>query len=449
MRGHVFERGSPEFPDVAHVFNVRFDSVLPRAVGRPLDAADVRGAVRWAVAHDVPLRPRSGGHSYAGYSTLSNGVVLDLRKMNSISVDRRAGTATIGAGAQLIDVYAALSRRGATIPAGSCPSVGIAGVTLGGGMGLAGRKYGLTMDNLLGVEIVTADGKVRRVDRRHDPDLLWALRGGGGGNFGIVTKFTFKLRPAPGGAAYFFVSWPWSEASDAIAAWQSWAPHARDELTSILHLSAGPGFTTVTVSGQYFGPASDLGGLLGPLASVPGASIRTGNQDYMGLQLRWAGCLTKGLPACHTVGTSPGGTMQRDNFFAKSDYVTRPLSSAARDTLVSAIEARSGFAGSGAILFDSYGGAINRVAPRATAFVHRNALFCIQYLSYNGGGGWLGLTHGNMRPYVSGMAYQNYIDADLGNWQHAYYGSNYARLKAVRRRVDPEHRFNFPQAIGR
>src|SRR5437588_80624 len=181
MRGHVFDRASRGFSAVYPVFNERFDYVVPRAVARPLDTNDVRGAVRWAVAHGVPLRARSGGHSYAGYSTLTGGVVLDLLRMNRVTVDRRAGIATIGAGARTIDVYAALARQGATIPAGSCPSVGIGGVTLGGGMGLAGRAFGLTSDNLVGAELVTPDGCIRQINQRTDPDLLWALRGGGGG----------------------------------------------------------------------------------------------------------------------------------------------------------------------------------------------------------------------------------------------------------------------------
>ena len=118
----------------------------------------MRAAVNWGVAHGVPLRARSGGHSYAGYSTLSGGMVLDLRNMRGIGVNTQKRTATIGAGSQLIDVYAALAARGVTIPAGSCPSVGIAGHALGGGMGLAGRQFGLTADNILSAQIVTADG---------------------------------------------------------------------------------------------------------------------------------------------------------------------------------------------------------------------------------------------------------------------------------------------------
>jgi FAD/FMN-containing dehydrogenase len=449
MRGHVFERRSPGYAGAAHVYNERFDGVLPAAVARPLDAADVRGAMRWLLAHDKPLRARSGGHSYAGYSTLSGGVVLDLRNLRRVSVDHRRRTATVGAGAQLIDVYAGLARRGATIPAGSCPSVGIAGVTLGGGMGLAARALGLTTDNLLAAQIVTADGRLRQVDKRTDPDLLWALRGGGGGNFGVVTEFTFRAHPLPASAAYFFVSWPWSSAAEAIAAWQAWAPHARPELTSILHLNAGGGSPSVGVSGQYLGPASGLAGLLTPLRNVPGAGIVTGDQDYLGLQLRWAGCAHVGLVQCHTSGTAAGGTLERASFRAKSDYVKRALSPAAIAALLTAAERRASQPGSGALLMDAYGGAINRVHPQATAFVHRDALFCIQYLSYGGGAAWLDQTHAAMRPHVSGSAYQNYIDADLTGWQSAYYGRNYRRLKQIREVIDPEHRFNFPQAIGR
>lgn len=446
IRGRVFERGSPGFLDAAHIFNKNFDDVLPRFVARPLDTKDVRAAVRWAIAHNVPLRARSGGHSYAGYSVLSNGLVVDLRNLSRISIDRGAGVATIGAGAQLIDVYHDLASQGATIPAGSCCSVGVGGSTLGGGMGLAGRAFGLTCDNLVAAEIVTADGCVRQVNRRTDSDLLWALRGGGGGNFGVVTRMQFRVHRIPASAAYFRVKWPWSSASDAIDAWQRWAPHTNERLTSILHLEAGGG-TRVSANGQYTGPASDLGRLLAPLAAVPGASIRKSDYDYFTLQLLLAGCSDVSYIACHTAGTRPGGTQEREAFNAKSDYVTRPLSAAGRGTVIRAIENLDRSGGAAALLFDSYGGAINRVAPDATAFVHRNALFSIQY--FNGGLAWLRQTYAAMRRYVSGQAYQNYIDADLKTWRQAYYGANYPKLLAIRKRVDPEHRFNFPQAIGR
>ena len=448
IRGQVIRRGAPGFAAAAHVYNTRFDGVLPSLVARPVDGADVRTAVKWAVAQGVPLRARSGGHSYAGYSTLSGGMVLDLRNLRGISVDLRAGLATIGAGAQLIDVYAALAARGVTIPAGSCPSVGIAGHALGGGMGLAGRRFGLTADSLVSATIVTADGSLLTASAHEHPDLYWALRGGGGGNFGVVTSFTFRVHRVPSTVAWFLLSWPAARGADALAAWQAWAPHARSQLTSIFHLNGG-GVNPVRVSGQYFGASRDLGGLLSPLTSVPGAVVQSGDLGYLQAQLLWAGCSSISLTACHTTGTRPGGTLTRESFQAKSDYVSKPLPAVARQALVQAAAARGRLPGSGAILFDSYGGAINQVAPAATAFVHRNVLFCIQYLTYNGSSAWLNAIHAKMRPFVTGGAYFNYTDPALSGWQTAYYGSNYPRLLKIRRAVDPHHYFNFPQAIGR
>ena len=449
IRGQVIRRGAPGFVQAAHVYNERFDGVLPNLVARPVDAADVRTAVSWGVAHGVPLRARSGGHSYAGYSTQSGGMVVDLRNLRGITVDTRNRTATIGAGSQLIDVYAALAARGVTIPAGSCPSVGIAGHAMGGGMGLAGRQFGLTADNLLSAQIVTADGRLRTASANSNPDLYWALRVGGGGNFGVVTSFTFRVHPVPQTVAGFTVSWPWSQAADALAAWQAWGPHASAAVTSIFHLTASAGRNLVNVSGQYFGRASDLGRLLAPLTAVGGAFVSAGDFGYLPAQLMWAGCSQISLTACHTQGTRPGGTLERDNFQAKSDYVAKALPAAARGALVRAAESRLNSPGHGAILFDCYGGAINRVKPAATAFVHRNALFCMQYLSYDGGAGWLTSTAAQMRPYITGGAYFNYTDPGLRGWQTAYYGANYPRLLKVRRDIDPHHYFNFPQAIGR
>ncbi|HWE32206.1 MAG TPA: FAD-binding oxidoreductase [Solirubrobacteraceae bacterium] len=444
IRGRVIYRGQPGFAAASHVYNERFDDLAPRAVARPLSSSDVSGAIKWCVANGVPIRARSGGHSYAGYSTLSNGVVLDLRNIHGVSVDKRSGTAQIGAGAQLINVYTALAANGATIPAGSCPSVGITGHALGGGMGLAGRNFGLACDHIVGARIVTADGRIHDIDEQSDPDLLWALRGGGGGNFGVVTRLTMKLQKMPSSAAYFFVDWPWSSAAAAIEAWQSWAPHSTGKLTSILHVNSGP---SITMDGQYFGPAAALPSLLAPVLSVPGARITgSGNLSYLQLMLLWAGCAHDSVAQCHTAGTWPGGSLPRMSFTAKSDYVSAPLPAAGRAAMVAAAESS---VGSGALLCDCYGGAINRVAPSATAFVHRDDRFCIQYYGNGPGRAWVNQAWNRMRPYVSGMAYQNYIDSAQPHWQQAYYGANYARLQSIRKTVDPHHLFNFPQAIGR
>jgi FAD/FMN-containing dehydrogenase len=443
VRGRVtVPRGSARL-----VYNTRFEGRRPDAVVQVESTADVAAAVRWADRFDVRVVARSGGHSYAGYCTTGDGIVLDLSRLRGIRVSN--GRATVGPGAQLIDVQRALTRRGLSVPAGSCPSVGIGGLALGGGHGLAGRRFGLTSDNLVAARIVTADGRVRRVDRDTNEDLFWACRGGGGGNFGIVTSLTLQTHRAPG-AAYFFASWPWSQASEAIAAWQRFAPEAPPALTSILSLgtTGGAGSPRVAALGQYFGEVGALRRLLRPLTRVAGASLSTGSSSYFTMVLRWAGCLDGGFAACKR--------STRSAFHAKSDYFGEPAGPAGRARMIDSIERRqrTPSLGSGALLLDSYGGALNRPAADATAFVHRDMLFSLQYLAYSNGPAagrasrrWVGGAHRSLRRHASGEAYQNYIDPDLDGWQRAYYGANLERLREIKKRVDPDFRFRFPQAI--
>ena len=256
----------------ALVYNTRFDGRRPDAVVHVRDTPTWPAAVRWANRFDVRLVARSGGHSYAGYSTTTDGVVLDLSALHGVRVS--GGRATVGPAARLIDVQRALTRRGVTVPSGSCPTVGIGGLALGGGHGLAGRRFGLTSDNLVAARVVTADGRIRHVDASTNEDLHWACRGGGGGNFGIVTSLTLRTHRVSR-AAYFFVSWPWSQASEAIAAWQRFAPHAPPALTSILSLgtTGGQGAPRVSALGQYFGSEAALRRLVRPLTGVAGASL--------------------------------------------------------------------------------------------------------------------------------------------------------------------------------
>jgi FAD/FMN-containing dehydrogenase len=456
VRGPVLLPRAPGYAARRLVYNTRYDGIRPEAVVQPLDTRDVQAIVRWAERFGVRVVARAGGHSYAGYSTTSNGAVVDLSRLRGVRVAN--GRATVGAGAQLIDVYARLARRGLLVPAGSCPSVGIAGLALGGGHGLSGRRYGLTSDNLVAATIVTADGRAQRVDRDTNEGLYWACRGGGGGNFGIVTSLTLQAHRARG-AAWFLVRFQWSQASEALAAWQRFAPGAPPALTSIFSLgtTGGSGPPSVTAVGQFFGSESALRRLIRPLARVDGASVSTGSSSMMSLALRWAGCLDDGLRACHTRGTRPGGTLARASFYAKSDYFDSPLSARARRTMIAWIERRqrTPSLGSGALLLDAYGGALNRPAPEATAFVHRDALFSLQYLAYFGGSreaaraarAWANGVWRTLRPSASGQAYQNYIDPQLRGWQRAYYGANLERLREIKRQVDPDFRFRFRQAI--
>ena len=449
VNGAVISRTSPAYASARVSFNERFDGVRPLAVLRAAGAADVRQAILWARRHGIRIRARSGGHSYAGYSTVQDGLVIDLSALDKIAVQKATRSATVGAGALLIDMYARLAKAGATIPAGSCPMVGIGGLTLGGGVGFASRKLGTTADNVLALTIVTADGRVLICDRSRHADLYWACRGGGGGNFGVVTSFRFRTHPV-NKASYFVLTWPWASVDEAVAAWERFAPRAPDGLFSVCRLATGTSQPTVQAFGQFFGSEAALVALLKPLRVVPGASLTTGTSTYLDLMKRWAGCKTLTADECHP---SPSGSLGRQRFAAKSDYVAKRLPAAGITTLRRWLEERQGHGGGAAIL-DSYGGAINRVSPGATAFVHRRELFSIQYYASiaNASGdapalGWLRGLRSAMDPFTSGFAYQNYIDAELADWEHAYYGSNYPRLRRVKSKYDPDNVFRFQQSI--
>jgi FAD/FMN-containing dehydrogenase len=432
VRGPVLAPGDGGYDRARVVFNRRFDGVRPPAVVAARDVADVRAVVEWARRYDVALVSRSGGHAYNGASTSDHAVVVDVGRLNRVSLDGY-GVATIGPGARNIDVYATLARRGATVPSGSCPMVGAGGLVTGGGMGLAGRALGLALDRVTSFDAVTADGRLRRVDDRHDPDLFWALRGGGG-SFGIVTAMRLRARRVTS-AAWFFASYPRSSAGEALAAWDDLAPGAPHALTSIFTVPGGSG--SVTALGQYLGSESALRRLVAPLANIRGARLRTGTSGYLALQRRWAGCADGGLAACHRD--------QRSLFAGSSVYVAKRLAAAARADVLSA-------AGTGATLvLDSYGGAINEVAPEATAFVHRHARFSVQILSYAGdvatARSRVARARSRVAPHGNGQAYQNYADPSLAGPAHAYYGANYGRLQSIKAAIDPENRFRLKQGV--
>ncbi len=430
------------------VYNQRYAGRRPRAVLQPRDARDVQVAVRWAQRHRLPLTVRSGGHSYAGYSTVSDGLVLDLRRLGDVHVTRNR--VRVGGGAQLIDVHARLARHGGMLPTGSCPSVGVGGLSQGGGMGLSGRALGLTCDNVTGLTIVTPDGRLLRCDAESHEDLFWACRGGGGGNFGVVTSFEFRTHAARRGA-WFSLSWPWGQADAALAAWQRIAPHTSDALTSVLTLTAGGGQPRIQAIGQHLGGERQLRALIAPLTSVAGAVLSTGSAGSFALVKRWAGCADIDLAACHTLGTTRGGQLARASFAASSAYVERPLSGAGRRAMLDSVERPE--PGAGVLILDAYGGAINRVAADRTAFVHRAPLFCVQILSYFGADGlaaaarWKRHVARRLHPHATGAAYQNYIDPDLRHRASAYYGANLPRLREIKARVDPENLLRFAQSI--
>ena len=462
LSGPLVRPGEAGYTTARELFDPRFDSLHPAGVAYCRNPHDVSTCLAFVRKYQVPVAARCGGHSYAGWSSTS-GLIVDVTRMAGVSVS--GSTATVGAGTLLIDFYNGLAAHGRAVPGGSCPTVGISGLTLGGGIGVVGRAYGLTCDNVKSLQIVTADGQVRTANASTNSDLFWACRGGGGGNFGVVTSFTFATYPA-GDMTLFFLPWPWSQAARVIAAWQSWAPHAPDQLWSYLHLSAttGGSIPYIQVGGTYLGTVNDANGQLKKLYAAVGSDPSSPfleNTTWLHAMLLWAGCASLTVNECHLPTQVPGGRLSRSSEYAKSDFFTTPLSSHGIATLLAGVENFQKVAGapgaSGGIGFDALGGAINRVAPGATAFVHRNALFDAQYTTTWPLGSaaaavarqhaWQQSFWQSMRPYASGQAYQNYIDPNLATWRQAYYGANYTRLTQVKAAYDPDRVFSFPQAV--
>ena len=464
LDGRLVRPGNPTYPIDKQLFDKRFDGIRPAAIAFCKSASDVQRCIDFARRHGIQVAARSGGHSYGGYS-LCHGLVVDVTAMSEIRVDPGRRRATVGAGARLVDVYASLGQKGYLLPSGSCPTVGIAGITLGGGVGVFSRQYGLTCDQLSAVHVVTADGHLLICDRSHHANLFWACRGGGGGNFGVVTSFTFDVHPIPP-IALFTLVWPWSAAIDTLGAWLRWVPGTADALWSNCQLLSSPNGgsgtqPTVRVTGVFCDAPETLAAELAPLRSAVGTAPLyqfVGPEQYLPAMLVEAGCEGESVAACHLRTQDPAGAITRSAFAAKSAYVTSTLPDSGITVAVEAVAALGDEVPDvgGGIVFDSYGGAVNRVAPGATAFVHRDALAGLQW-SFTwptgakhavlaAGASWLAATAHRLSPYVSG-AYQNYIDPTLTDWLQAYYGSNLSRLVDVKRAVDPDDFFHFAQSV--
>jgi FAD/FMN-containing dehydrogenase len=451
VHGNLVLPSDPTYNNVRLTQNPRYDAQRPLAVLSVASANDVATAIRFAQDHDVPVAVRSGGHSYPGWSGGGSpkALVIDVRPLHRVRLD--GPEATIGSGAALAQVYDAVSSKGRAIAAGSCPTVGIAGLTLGGGVGVLTRAYGLTCDSVTAMQVVTADGKVRTVDRHHAPDLFWALRGGGGGHLGVVTSFTLRTVAAPV-LQTAFLQWPASAATQVIPAWQAWAPTADARLWSTLKVLGGTQHASgpiVLVSVTWTGPASQFSGQLnGLLAHVPPPSVNSrATRSYRQAMLSYAGCSKIPVSQCTT---GPGGALQREAFAGTSHVAYDPLDDAGVDTVIGRAHDATGLLEAG-ISIDALGGKVRDRAPDATAFVHRAALATVQYTATfppgtpKQGDGYVRGFRAAMVPHWGSHAYVNYADPTIKTYKLAYFGANAARLAQVRAAHDPGRFFTQPQ----
>jgi FAD/FMN-containing dehydrogenase len=454
LRGTLVTPGDAGWPAARALFNPRLQ-VDPRAIAFCETTADVAQVVRFARSRGWPVAGRGGRHSFGGYSNATGGIVADVSRIGSVTLEHGRPVARIGGGANVFDVYRGLVlERRSALPVGTCPTVGIAGLTLGGGFGHLMRRYGITADSLRAATVVLADGRVVRCSDDSRSDLFWALRGGGAG-FGIVTQMSFAIRPAPADPIAFTLSYPWAQAAVAIDAWQRTLPGAPATLSygRLRALRRPDGALTLTASGHWYGSEQSLRKLLAPLAAAAPARQTLRRRSYAQVALPDNVELQAGGPVIIDLPRFPN--------YQRSDFFDALLPPQAIDALVAQIERWPGVGGGGhegGVQIDALGGAVNRPPPDAIAFVHRRQRFHCAYLSFWGASDpadmatactqWVRDIHAAMRPYASGFAYQNYIDPELADWEHAYFGANRERLKKIKRRYDPGNRFRSPQAVS-
>jgi FAD/FMN-containing dehydrogenase len=455
VEGSVLTRDSPGFQGLRQPAWAQFEDIVPEAVVLCRTAADVAETVTFARRVGVDLAVRSGGHCFAGRSSTS-GILIDLSGLRSVSV--ADGLATVEAGALLGDVYELLDAGGLTIAAGACPSVGIAGLTLGGGLGILGRRYGLTSDQLVGARVVLADGRVVECDEQREPDLFWALRGAGGGQFGIVTTFLFRTVPARD-LTCFELAWPYAQAAAAIALWQDWAPDAPDELAaSLLVNSTGElDEPVVTIFGAMLGTETDTADILDQLI------VRLDDDPVSTTIAQMPHRAAKTFLAEHAPGAersegrTPVDPLRAGLMFARSEFFRRSLPPDAIAALVDSFAAGRQRGHARELDFTPWSGAYNRTPTDATAFAHRNERFLLKHAvvldadatahERAAARDWLARSWSIVHPHGSGGVYPSFPDPDLTDWGRAYHDANYERLTRVKAHYDGDNLFRFHQSL--
>lgn len=443
LRGKVCLPGEAGYEEARTIWNAMIDR-HPGAVVRCSGAADIMRAVAFAREHGVLLAVRAGGHNIAGNAVCEGGLLLDLSLMRGVRIDPVRRTARVEPGATLGDFDREAQAFGLATPLGINSTTGVAGLTLGGGFGWLSRKFGLTIDNLISADVVTADGKLLQASDTENSDLFWALRGGGG-NFGVVSSFEFRLHPVGPMVLSGLIVHPFARARELLAGYRQVAADAPDELTQWVVLRKAPPlpFLPADVHGKeilvfavcYVGEERDGNRALEPLRKL-GTPIA----DVVGMQpfAAWQGAFDPLL--------TPGAY----NYWKSHNFVE--LGDGLLDVLVSQVKQLP--TEECEIFIGQLGGATKRVAPDAMAYPHRNANFAMnvhtrwrQSADERRSIDWARKLFAETAPYATGGVYVNFMPEDETDRVGSAYGTNYARLATLKAKYDPGNLFRLNQNV--
>ncbi|WP_196426713.1 FAD-binding oxidoreductase [Lysinibacillus cavernae] len=431
---------TPEGPDYeqARTNNNLNNPKYPSKIVFCQETKDVVNALKWVRENNEPFRIRSGRHNYENFSLLNKGLVIDVSDMNNMFINLPKMTVKIDAGANMGKVYRELWEKGVTIPAGTESSVGLVGLTLGGGFGMLSRPFGLTCDNLIELEMVVASGhegaQIIRANREQNNDLFWASCGGGGGNFGIVTSLTFNVH-AINDVSLFSITWGWDDFELAFDAWQKWAPYTDERLTSQIELKSKE-IGEIVAQGEFVGGAAELKKLLRPLRKAGSPiSIWIKEVPYI-----------KAIEFFDVPSGNQPALRKRSGSFIARPFPYEAIKRM-KEFLANAPNSNT------TIWQQALRGAVSEIAPSRTAYYYRNALIAQEYnTSWKNSNEeeqnikWVENLRRALSPYTTGD-YVNFPDRFIQDWPTAYYGRNFKRLREVKTKYDPFNVFQFPQSI--
>jgi FAD/FMN-containing dehydrogenase len=443
LRGPVLQPGDPGYDDARALWNAMIDK-RPALIVRCAGTADVQASVAFARQNGLPLAVRGGGHNIAGSALCDDGLVIDLSGMRHVLVDPRARHAWVGGGALLSDVDHETQACGLAVPLGINSTTGVGGLTLGGGFGWLSRMYGLTVDSLAGAEIVTADGQRRWTGPQEEPDLFWALRGGGG-NFGVVTLFEFELHPVGPEVTAGLIVFPASQAREVMRRYRDFVDVLPDELSVWAVLRKAPPLPFLPP--EAHGTDMVALALCSPLALSAVAPMLERIRGF-------------GQPLGEHVGAMPYEAWQKifDPLLAPGarNYWKSHNFSHLSDEAIDVVLRYAGTVPTPQceIFLGLIGGKANARPPDATAYPHRNVQFAM-----NVHGRWLDPADddkvviwareffGAAAAYAAGSVYINFLTQDEGSRIREAYGPNYDRLVEIKRRYDPDNLFHFNHNI--
>jgi FAD/FMN-containing dehydrogenase len=444
LRGALCLPGEPGYEQARTIWNAMIDA-RPGAVVRAIEPADVVSAVEFAREHGLVLSVRGGGHNVAGNAVTDGGLMLDLSTMKAVHVDPSSRTARVEPGVLLAELDAQTQAHGLATPLGINSTTGVAGLTLGGGFGWISRKHGLTVDNLLSAEVVLANGARVRASADENEDLFWALRGGGG-NFGVVTSFEYRLHPVGPEVLAGLIVHPFSDARRILREYRRVVASAPDDLTCWAVIRKAPplpflppevhGREVLVLAVCWVGDPEQGESALAPLRALgkPIADV-IGPKPFVGWQQAFDPLLTAG----------------RRNYWKSHDFLE--LGDAAIDLLT---EYAGRLPTSECELFIAQlGGAVNRVPATSTAYPHRDVSFVVNVHTRWGDAaqdeaciGWARELFDRMAPHATGGVYVNFMPADEGQRvRQGAYGPNYERLSTLKARYDPTNLFRLNQNI--